>query len=81
MKLKAKDIGKIESWIKTDNKWVLKAIAILFKREDLSNTEHYTDAHINHKMELFKDLLIKDFIFYILYIQDKLIKKIKILSE
>ena len=29
-------------------------MAILFKRTDLSTTEHYADAHIKYKAKLFK---------------------------
>ena len=55
--LYATDMGYIERAVKKmkeRNHWA-EIIAILFKREDLTDAEHYEDAHIRHKAKLFRE--------------------------
>lgn len=54
-----KDMSLIEkAWKKSKDTFSLDVISILYKREDLTKTEHYSDAHIKHKKTLFKDVKI-----------------------
>lgn len=77
-KLKIKDLSLIQKHIKSDNnKWIVKSIATIFKREDLTNIENYEPAHINYKCELFSSLNASLFIGYIFYIHEKIANKIK----
>lgn len=53
--LSVKDLSLIEkAWKKTPENFAVKMCAVLFKRTDLDRTEHYTDAHLKHKANLFK---------------------------
>lgn len=80
--LKAKDLGMIQSYVKKHpNKYVLYLIALLFKDDQLTRTEHYTDAHIKHKMELFSDLIADDYYQYIVYINMNVVDKIKAMTK
>jgi hypothetical protein len=77
-KLKARDFGLIENAIKKNpNKYVLDVIAIIFKRTDLSRTEHYTNGHIKQKKKLFANQTADLYYPYIGFIHDKISKKIK----
>ncbi len=79
-KLKIKDMALIENAVKTNEKdYISKIIAIIFKRSDLSKTEHYDKSHIEFKSKLFRELKLVDFYPYIVYIQDKILNKMKIL--
>lgn len=52
--LGAKDIGLIEKvWRNNLEHFASESLAILFKRADLSRTEHYSPAHLKHKAKLF----------------------------
>ena len=54
MKLSVKDSRIVEKIIKKDNKeYISDIMALMFKRTDLSNTEHYDPAHLKHKSKLF----------------------------
>lgn len=55
MKLSVKDTKLIEKIIVKENKHsVSDILALMFKRTDLSNTEHYDSAHLKHKSKLFR---------------------------
>ena len=55
MKLSVKDTKLIEKIIVKENKHSVSDImALMFKRTDLSNTEHYDNAHLKHKAKLFR---------------------------
>jgi hypothetical protein len=55
MKLSVKDTKLIEKIIVKENKHsVSDILALMFKRTDLSNTEHYDNAHLKHKSKLFR---------------------------
>lgn len=54
-----KDMSLIEkAWRKDRSNFSLDVMSILYKREDLTKAEHYSDAHIKHKKKLFKDVKI-----------------------
>lgn len=55
MKLSVKDTKIIEKMIVKENKHsVSEIMALMFKRTDLSNTEHYDTSHLKHKAKLFR---------------------------
>ena len=77
-KVKAKDFGMIQTYVKKNpTKYLLYIIAILFKDEELTNNEHYTSAHIEHKMHLFEELNADLYYQYIIFIQHNVIQKIE----
>jgi hypothetical protein len=54
-KLSVKDTKLIEKMIVKENKHSVSDImALMFKRTDLSNAEHYDSAHLKHKAKLFR---------------------------
>jgi len=80
--LKAKDMAKIENMTKQSGKFsFLEAIATIFKRTDLTKTEHYEPAHIKYKMQLFGSLNADEMYPYLIYITEKLAKKIEVLYD
>lgn len=75
--LNARDLTLIEKQFTKPN-WPLYAISIIFKRTDLTKKEHYTDAHIKHKMELFKNIKMDIAMPYVYYVADTYTKNIKL---
>lgn len=72
-KLSVRDIKHIEKIIKKDpTRYVSKMLAVIFKREDLDTVEHYSDAHIKHKANLFKSLNAEIALPFMAYVADKL---------
>lgn len=72
-KLSVRDIKHIEKIIKKDpTRYISKMLAVIFKREDLDVVEHYSDAHIKHKANLFKSLNAEIALPYMAYVADKL---------
>lgn len=72
-KLSVRDLKYIEKSIKKDPaNYLARMMAIIFKRTDLTPTEHYADAHIDYKTKLFKkqnaDLVIP----FVSYVGSKL---------
>lgn len=72
-KLSVRDLKYIEKSIKKDPaNYLARMMAIIFKRTDLTPTEHYADAHIDFKTKLFKkqnaDLVIP----FVAYVGNKL---------
>jgi hypothetical protein len=78
---KLKDLSLIEKYVKQDEKFLAKALAVIFKRKDLSNKEHYNESHIEEKAILFSNLIVKDFIPYVIHISAKVNSKLQILNE
>jgi hypothetical protein len=61
-KFSAKDLVEIEKAAKRGVKnFPSYCLAVIFKDEQLTPTEHRTSAHINHKAEIFADNLSADF--------------------
>lgn len=52
-------------------------MAIFFKRDDLSNTEHYDKAHLKHKAKIFRNNISSNVaIPYIMLVSDRFMKNI-----
>jgi hypothetical protein len=55
-KVSVKDLKAIEKLIaKNPNSYIAEMVAVLYKRTDLTEKEHYEPAHIKHKTTLFAD--------------------------
>lgn len=55
LRLSVKETKLIEKIITTKpNHYISDILAVMFKRTDLSNTEHFADAHLKHKAKLFR---------------------------
>jgi hypothetical protein len=73
MKLSVKDSRIVEKIVKKDNKYYISDImALMFKRTDLSNTEHYDPAHLKHKAKLFSKLKADIAIPYLTFVTYKI---------
>lgn len=72
-KLSVRDTKFIEKVMRDKDKGYLsEMLAVLFKRDDLSKTEHYTDAHIKHKAKLIQELKAELVVPYLVEIGKKL---------
>lgn len=60
LELSAKDMAKIENLVKRGGVWGNKAFAVVYKDDQLTSVEHYTDAHIEHKAKLFGEHVTAD---------------------
>jgi hypothetical protein len=82
-KLKVKEMKLIEKYIKKNEKQTLSYIlAILFKDIELTENEHYVEAHINHKANLIRENITADIaIPYISYFSDKFVNSFKNLGQ
>jgi hypothetical protein len=47
-------------------------MAIMFKRSDLSNTEHFADAHLKHKAKIFRTQKAELCVPYIVFVTEKI---------
>jgi hypothetical protein len=73
MKLSVKDSRIVEKIVKKDNKeYISDIMALMFKRTDLSNTEHYDPAHLKHKAKLFSKLKADIAIPYLTFVTFKI---------
>jgi len=73
MKLSVKDTKMIEKLIgRKSNNWIGDLLALMFKRTDLSPTEHYAEAHLKHKAKLFKQLKAEMAIPYLVFVTEKI---------
>ena len=73
MKLTVRDTKLIEKIaINKPKGYVSEIAAIMFKRDDLTPAEHYADAHIKHKANLFKKLTADIAIPYLMFIATKI---------
>jgi len=73
MKLSVKDSRIVEKIVKKDNKYYISDImALMFKRTDLSNNEHYDPAHLKHKAKLFSKLKADIAIPYLTFVTFKI---------
>jgi len=73
MKLTVRDTKLIEKIaINKPKGYVSEIAAIMFKRDDLTPAEHYADAHIKHKANLFKKLKANIAIPYLMFIATKI---------
>ena len=81
-KLTAKDTKHIEKILAHKHKgYVSEALAVLFKRTDLSKTEHYTDAHIKLKSKIIRELPAEVAVPYLVAIAETINKQVQSLNE
>ena len=71
--LSARDLSKIESMAKIGGAWAHKAIAVVYKDEQLTDSEHYDDAHIKHKSKIFGEHMTADVASPVIFQLSKLI--------
>jgi len=68
--------------VNNDYKWVSEAMAIIFKRTDLSATEHKDKSHREEKANLFKIHMTMDYALpYVDKLSAEYIKNIKLFNE
>ena len=73
MKLSVKDSRIVEKIVKKDNKeYISDIMALMFKRTDLTNNEHYDPAHLKHKAKLFSKLKADISIPYLTFVTYKI---------
>ena len=76
-KLYARDLLLIEKAIKKSPNYMSTIIGIVFKRDDLTTTEHFANAHIVHKASLFGELNAAQMYPYLVHITSTVNQKIK----
>ena len=75
--LRVKDLKIISKYQATKSMYAGEMMAVCFKREDLSDAEHYADAHIKHKAKLFREHLTADVcVPYIMAVTEQMVKSI-----
>jgi hypothetical protein len=73
MKLSVKDSRIVEKIVKKENKeYISDIMALMFKRTDLTNAEHYDPAHLKHKAKLFSKLKADISIPYLTFVTFKI---------
>ena len=78
MKLTVRDTKLIEKIVIAKPKgYISDVLAIFFKRDDLTSTEHYAEAHLKLKAKLIKELKANIAISYLLFITNKLAKQVE----
>lgn len=77
-KLSVKDTKHIEKVMNSRHKgYISEMLAILFKRDDLTKTEHYDSAHIKHKAKQIRELKAELAVPFLVEIGQKLSKEMK----
>jgi hypothetical protein len=77
MKLTVRDTKMIEKIaLHKEKGYISEMLAVMFKREDLTSTEHYTDAHIKHKSKLIRKLTANIALPYLIFISEKIAKQV-----
>ena len=77
-KLSVRDLKHIESKVKkSPNSYMAFMLAVIFKRTDLSKSEHYDNAHLKHKTELFGKLPAAIAVPYVTHIGKELANAMK----
>ena len=70
LRLSVKETKLIEKIVNTKpNHYISDIMAIMFKRTDLSNTEHFADAHLKQKAKLFRTLKAEVCVPYIVFVK------------
>lgn len=73
LKLSVKETKLIEKIVnQKPNNYISDILAIMFKRDDLSNTEHFADSHLKYKAKLFRQLKAEISIPYIVFVTEKI---------
>jgi hypothetical protein len=77
-KLSVKDTKHIEKVMNSRHKgYISEMLAILFKRDDLTKTEHYDSAHIKHKAKQIREFKAELAVPFLVEIGQKLSKEMK----
>ena len=75
-KLSVRDTKHIEKVLNSKHKGYLsEMLAILFKRDDLTKTEHYDSTHIKHKAKMIRELKADLVVPFLVEIGQKLAKQ------
>ena len=78
LKLTVRDTKLIEKIaIAKPKGYISDVLAIFFKRDDLTSTEHYAEAHLKLKAKMIKELKANIAIPYLLFITNKLAKQVE----
>lgn len=73
MRLSVKETKLIEKIVNgKPNNYISDILAIMFKRTDLGNTEHFTDAHLKQKAKLFRTQKAELCVPYIVFVTEKI---------
>jgi len=73
MRLSVKETKLIEKIVNSKpNHYISDILAIMFKRTDLSNTEHFADAHLKQKAKLFRTQKAELCVPYIVFVTEKI---------
>ena len=73
MRLSVKDSRIVEKIVKKENQeYIADIMALMFKRTDLTNAEHYDPAHLKHKAKLFSKLKADISIPYLTFVTFKI---------
>jgi len=73
MRLSVKETKLIEKIVNgKPNNYISDILAIMFKRTDLGNTEHFTDAHLKLKSKLFRAQKADLCVPYIVFVTEKI---------
>lgn len=76
-KLGIKDMAHIETIIKKNGAHIISDImSVIFKREDLTNNEHYDKSHLEYKSKIFSNLTSDIMVPYMVLLQEKMYKKL-----
>lgn len=76
-KLSVRDTKHIEKVMNSRHKgYISEMLAILFKRDDLTKTEHYDSAHIKHKAKIIRELKAELALPFLVEIGQKLSKEL-----
>jgi hypothetical protein len=74
-KITGKTFKLLEKACKKDY-YIADILAILFKRSDLSDKEHFDKSHLDYKATLFRELEASICVPYVLFIADRYVKNI-----
>ena len=81
-KLTAKDTKHIEKILASKHKgFISEALGVIFKRTDLSKTEHYTDAHIKLKSKILREMPAEVAVPYLVAIAETINKQVESLND
>jgi hypothetical protein len=73
LRLSVKETKLIEKIIgHKPNNYISDILAVMFKRTDLSNVEHFDDAHLKHKAKLFRTQKAEFCVPFIVFVTEKI---------
>ena len=77
-RIKVKDMKAIEKHIGQGKTWIADMLSVLFKKDGLTDAEHYDKNHIKHKAELFRKELTADIAFpYMVEVSARMVQAVK----